>query len=45
MLELFLTPQMQLDTEVADILFQQDGAPPHYHCRTTHFYDATVPNK
>jgi hypothetical protein len=44
-LELLLTPQLQQNTEVADILFQQSGAPPHYHCRDTSFLDATFTNK
>jgi hypothetical protein len=45
MLVLFLISQLQQDTEVADILFQEDGALTHYHCRVTSFLDATFPNK
>jgi hypothetical protein len=43
--ELFLIPQLQQNTEVADILSQQYSAPPHYHCRDTSFLDTTFPNK
>jgi hypothetical protein len=44
MLELFNT-QLQQGTEVADILFQQDGTPPHYHCRVTALLGATFPEQ
>jgi hypothetical protein len=35
MMELFVIPKMQRDTEVTDILFQHNGASPRYHCRVT----------
>lgn len=38
-------PGIQQDTVVADILFPQHGAPPHYHCRLTSILDATFHNK
>jgi hypothetical protein len=35
--------QLQQDTEVDGILFQQDSSPPHYRCRFTSFLDDTFP--
>lgn len=43
--EVFLILQLQQDTKLADVLFQQDGAPLHYHHRVTSFLDATLSNK
>jgi hypothetical protein len=45
MLELFLLPQLQQGSELADILFPQGGVPPHYHCRVACFLDDIFPNK
>jgi hypothetical protein len=42
MLELFLITMQEQDTEVTDILVQQDDDPPHYHYMITYFLDATV---
>jgi adenosine deaminase len=42
MLELFLITTQEQDTEVTDILVQQDDDPPHYHYMITYFLDATL---
>jgi hypothetical protein len=41
MLELFVIPQLQQDTEKADILSQEDSTLPHCHYGVMAFHDAT----
>jgi hypothetical protein len=42
-LKLFLTPQLQQGTEMADILFQQGEAPLYYQCMVMCFLVPTSP--
>jgi hypothetical protein len=44
MVEMFLILQLQQETEVADIVLQQDGTLPHYHCMVTSLLDDTFSN-
>ena len=42
MLRNWLIPQL---TEVGDYLFQQDGAPPHWHLAVCNFLNERLPNR
>jgi hypothetical protein len=41
MLENYLMPQLQQDMD-RDLIFQQDGAPPHFYCNVTSHLNRTV---
>jgi hypothetical protein len=41
MLENYLLPQLEQDMD-RDFIFQQDGAPPHFHCEFTSCLNRTV---
>ena len=43
MLQLWLVPQLQLDSE--DFIFQQDGAPPHFHFDFRAHLSANLPGR
>lgn len=43
MLEHWLFPQLEEDLE--DLVFQQDGAPPHWHCEVRNFLNEKLPQK
>jgi len=41
MLENYIMPKEQQDMD-RDFIFQQGGAPPHFHCRVTSYLNCTV---
>ena len=43
MLQLWLMPQLQED--IVDFIFQQDGAPPHYHLDVRAHLNAILPGR
>ena len=43
MLQLWLMPQLQED--IADFIFQQDAAPPHYHLDVRAHLNAILPGR
>jgi hypothetical protein len=43
MLQLYEVPQ--LEQESAEVIFQHDGAPPHYSANVREFLDATFPQR
>jgi hypothetical protein len=43
MLQLYESPQ--LEEEDAEVIFQHDGAPPHYSASVREFLDATFPQR
>ena len=38
-------PSIREEFENEEFYFQQDGAPPHYHCNVRSFLDEILPNR
>ena len=45
MLQLFLEPQLQQDSILASVMYQQDGAPPHYANIVRDYLNDTFPKR
>ena len=45
MLELFLEPQLQQDGILDSVMFQQDGAPPHFAITAGDYLNRTFPGR